>query len=239
MKVLVVDDDPDIVEAVGICFALRWPEVDLVEAPDGQSALDRFDSEQPEVVILDIGLPDMTGIEVCGALRERSNVPIVMLTAKDGELDKVKGLETGADDYITKPFSHLELLARIKAVLRRTAVGAVGANGQPFKSGEFVFDFASRQVSYRGQRVQLTPTEHNLLYHLTKNHPRVVQHKTLLAKVWGREYIEETEYLKVHVQRIRSKFSEIDPDFNPIENERGIGYRLNVEQTTGATAVTA
>jgi DNA-binding response OmpR family regulator len=234
MKVLVVDDDPDIVEAVGICFALRWPEVDLVEAPDGQTALERFESEQPDVVILDIGLPDMSGLEVCGRLRGQSDVPIVMLTAKDGELDKVKGLETGADDYITKPFSHLELLARIKAVLRRSAVGSIGSNDPPFESGGFMFDFAARQVSFSGHRVQLTPTEYNLLYHLTKNHPRVVQHKTLLAKVWGREYVEETEYLKVHVQRIRSKFAEIDPDFNPVENERGIGYRLNVGQPAGA-----
>ena len=230
MKVLVVDDDPDIVEAVGICFALRWPEAELVEAPDGTVALERFDEESPDVVILDIGLPDMSGLEVCARLREQSNVPIIMLTAKDGELDKVQGLESGADDYITKPFSHLELLARIKAVLRRTAVGTLGTNEAPFESGPFSFDFAGHQVLYDGKKVPLTPTEYNLLYHLTKNHPKVVQHRTLLAKVWGREYIEETEYLKVHVQRIRSKFASVSPGFDPIENERGVGYRLRLAQ---------
>ena len=121
MKVLVVDDDPDIVEAVSICFALRWPDAELVDAPDGATALSTFESEEPDVVILDLGLPDMNGLEVCRKIRETSEVPILILTARGGELNKVQGLEMGADDYITKPFSHLELLARIKAVLRRAA----------------------------------------------------------------------------------------------------------------------
>ncbi len=231
MKVLAVDDDPDIIEAVGICFALRWPEVELVQAPDGNSALSLFGIEQPDVVILDVGLPDISGLDVCSRLREMTDVPIVMLTARDSELDMVKGLETGADDYITKPFSHLELLARIKAVLRRSSVGALGTNEAAFVQGPFKFNFSDHTVSYDGVKAPLTPTEYNLLYHLTKNHPNVVQRRTLLAKVWGREYIEETEYLKVHVQRIRAKFAAINPNFDPIENERGVGYRLNLQQT--------
>ena len=231
MKVLAVDDDPDIIEAVGICFALRWPEVELIQAPDGNTALAQFEAEQPDVVILDIGLPDVSGLEVCARLREKTDAPIIMLTARDSELDMVRGLETGADDYITKPFSHLELLARIKAVLRRSAVGELGSNDAPFVSGPFRFDFADHTVSYEGSKVPLTPTEYNLLYHLTKNHPKVVQHRTLLAKVWGREYIDETEYLKVHVQRIRAKFASVSPHADPIENERGVGYRLNLKQT--------
>lgn len=236
MKVLAVDDDPDIIEAVGICFALRWPEVELVQAPDGTTALQQYDAERPDVVILDIGLPDISGLEVCNRLREVTDVPIIMLTARDSELDMVKGLETGADDYITKPFSHLELLARIKAVLRRTAVGSLGTNEAPFIDGQFSFEFSDHSVSYGGQKIPLTPTEYNLLYHLTKNHPNVVQRRTLLAKVWGREYIDETEYLKVHVQRIRAKFAAVNPDFDPIENERGVGYRLNLRQAAEAEA---
>ncbi len=234
MKVLAVDDDPDIIEAVGICFALRWPEVELVQAPDGKTALERFKEEQPDVVILDIGLPDISGLDVCAQLRESTDVPIVMLTARDSELDMVRGLETGADDYITKPFSHLELLARIKAVMRRTAVGSVNSNQASFVDGPFEFNYADHSVSYDGEKVPLTPTEYNLLYHLTKNHPNVVEHRTLLAKVWGREYIDETEYLKVHVQRIRAKFAEVSAKADPIETERGVGYRLNLRQMAEA-----
>lgn len=234
MKVLAVDDDPDIIEAVGICFALRWPEVELVQAPDGNTALEQFEAEKPDVVILDIGLPDISGLDVCNRLREITNVPIVMLTARDSELDMVRGLETGADDYITKPFSHLELLARIKAVMRRTAVGSINSSHEPFIDGPFEFNFADHSVSYDSEKIPLTPTEYNLLYHLTKNHPNVVEHRTLLAKVWGREYLDETEYLKVHVQRIRSKFAAINTDADPIETERGVGYRLKLRETAQA-----
>ena len=236
MKVLAVDDDPDIIEAVGICFALRWPEVELVQAPDGATALAQFEAEQPDVVILDIGLPDISGLEVCARLREHTDAPIIMLTARDSELDMVRGLETGADDYITKPFSHLELLARMKAVLRRSVIGTLGSGEPPFVDGPFRFDFADHTVRYEGTKVPLTPTEYNMLYHLTKNHPKVVRHRTLLAKVWGREYIDETEYLKVHVQRIRAKFAAVSPGVDPIENERGVGYRLNLRQPVDSSA---
>ncbi len=227
MKVLVVDDDPDIVEAVSICFALRWPDAELVDAPDGTTALTVFESENPDVVILDLGLPDMNGMEVCRTIREHSQVPILILTARGGELNKVQGLEMGADDYITKPFSHLELLARIKAVMRRASAPQPGGDGEPFEEGDFKFDFTAHRVYVGNTAVQLTKTEYGLLFHLTKNYPNVVQHKTLLAKIWGREYIDETDYLKVHVQRIRRKFAEIQPDLDPIATERGIGYRLS------------
>jgi len=228
MKVLVVDDDPDIVEAVSICFALRWPDAELVDAPDGTTALSTFESEEPDVVILDLGLPDMNGLEVCRTIREDSQVPILILTARGGELNKVQGLEMGADDYITKPFSHLELLARIKAVMRRASAPEPGGEGEAFEEGDFKFDFAAHRVFAGDTHVPLTKTEYGLLFHLTKNYPNVVQHKTLLAKIWGREYIDETDYLKVQVQRIRRKFSEANSSLDPIANERGVGYRLSV-----------
>ena len=226
MKVLVVDDDPDIVEAVSICFALRWPDAELVDAPDGTTALAEFEAQDPDVVILDLGLPDMNGLEVCQTIRTESQVPILILTARGGELNKVRGLEMGADDYITKPFSHLELLARIKAVMRRAAAPHPGG-GETFEEGDFKFDFATHRVFAGETPVQLTKTEYGLLFHLTKNYPNVVQHKTLLAKVWGREYVEESDYLKVHVQRIRRKFADVQPNLDPIATERGIGYRLS------------
>ncbi len=229
MKVLVVDDDPDIIEAVSICFALRWPDAQVVDAPDGETGLEQFRDENPDVVILDLGLPDANGLDICSRIREVSQVPILILTARGGEMNKVRGLELGADDYITKPFSHLELLARIKAVLRRSTLGLLGGNEEPFENGRFKFDYAAHRVYLDDQQVSLTPTEYNLLYHLTKNFPNVVQHKTLLAKVWGREYIDEADYLKVHIQRIRSKFTAIDPKAQLIANERGVGYRLSIK----------
>ena len=228
MKVLVVDDDPDILEAVHICFALRWEDAELFEAPDGTSAIQRFREHNPDVVILDLNLPDIDGFEVCRTIRETSDVPVIMLTARGGEVDKVKGLEMGADDYITKPFSHLELLARIRAVLRRYQLGAIGGDEQPFEKGPLKFDFAAHRVEYGGEQVPLTPLEWNLMYHLVKNYPNVVQHRTLLAKVWGREYIDEMDYLKVHVQRIRSKFNSVADNTDVIANERGVGYRLSI-----------
>jgi len=226
MKILVVDDDPDIVEAVNICFALRWPDAEILEAPDGKTALDRFDRDEPDVVILDLGLPDMDGFEVCEEMRKTSQVPILILTARGGEVNKVRGLELGADDYITKPFSHIELLARIRAVQRRAGTPPPGGDEEPFELGGMEFDFRAREVRFQGENIHLTPIEYSLLYHLTKNWPRVVLHKTLLAKVWGREYVDETDYLKVHVQRIRSKFALIDPQAEPVATERGVGYRL-------------
>jgi DNA-binding response OmpR family regulator len=226
MKVLVVDDDPDIVEAVSICFALRWPDTELVDAPDGTTALAAFEAEDPDVIILDLGLPDMSGLEVCKTIREDSQVPILILTARGGELNKVQGLEMGADDYITKPFSHLELLARIKAVLRRASAPPPGAANSTFEDGDFKFDFQAHRVYAGENAVQLTKTEYGLLYHLTMNFPNVVTHRTLLAKVWGREYVDETDYLKVHVQRIRKKFDAVLPGFELIATERGTGYRL-------------
>ena len=226
MKILVVDDDPDIVEAVNICFALRWPDAEILEAPDGTTALDRLGKDDPDVVILDLGLPDMDGFEVCEEMRKTSQVPILILTARGGEANKARGLELGADDYITKPFSHIELLARIRAVLRRASAPPPGGDEAPFEMRDMKFDFAAREVYFKGQRIQLTPIEYSLLYHLTKNWPRAVMHRTLLAKVWGREYVDETDYLKVHVQRIRSKFASIHPGAEPIATERGVGYRL-------------
>jgi DNA-binding response OmpR family regulator len=228
MRVLVVDDDPDILEAVNICFALRWEDADVVEAPDGTTAIQRFRETNPDVVILDLNLPDVDGFQVCKTIRETSEVPVIMLTARGGEVEKVKGLEMGADDYITKPFSHLELLARIRAVLRRYQLGAVGTDEQPFEKGPLVFNFAAHRVEFKNEQVPLTPLEWNLMYHLVKNYPNVVQHRTLLAKVWGREYVEEMDYLKVHVQRIRSKFGAVSQDAEIIANERGVGYRLSI-----------
>jgi len=226
MKVLVIDDAPDVVEVVRLCFELRWPEATVLSADDGASGLELVEAESPDIIILDIGLPDMDGYEVCREIRRWSDVPVIMLTVRSEDTDIVKGLELGADDYITKPFSHIELLARVQAVLRRVEMLPLESGEQPFVSGELRVDFAAREVHVRGVLVKLTPIEYNLLYHLIKNAGRVLTHASLLGKVWGREYFDAINYLKVHIQHLRQKLEEDPQDPKMIITERGVGYKF-------------
>jgi two-component system KDP operon response regulator KdpE len=167
----------------------------------------------------------MDGFHLCQEIRAVCDVPIVMLSARDSEVDKVRGLEMGADDYITKPFSHLELLARVRAVVRRYQ-NQMPSVGEVFESGNLRIDYASRTVSVSGDQVRLTPTEYSLLFHLSRNAGRVLPHQTLLAKVWGREYTDEIDYLKVYIRRLRQKL-EGDPEMiGRIVSERGVGYKF-------------
>jgi DNA-binding response OmpR family regulator len=225
MKVLVVDDEPDVREVVNLCFSLRWPDADVTSAGDGEQVLKAIEQDAPDLVLLDINLPGMDGFQTCQEIRLISDVPIVMLSARDGEVDKVRGLEMGADDYITKPFSHLELLARVRAVLRRYQSQSP-ALGEIFESGDLIVDYASRQVSVGGQHVRLTPTEYSLLFHLTRNSGHILPHHTLLAKVWGREYTDEIDYLKVYIRRLRQKLEGGAQAIGQIVSERGVGYKF-------------
>jgi two-component system KDP operon response regulator KdpE len=159
-------------------------------------------------------------------IRFFSDVPVVMLTARDNTVDKVKGLELGADDYVTKPFNHLELLARIKAVLRRLDMPAPKSRAPSFHSGDMEMDFDAQEVRVRGERVELTPTEYKLLYHLVRNAGRTLMHGTLLAKVWGRDYVDEVDYLRVYVRRLRDKLGDDPEKPRYIRTERGLGYRF-------------
>src|SRR3990172_10948 len=225
MKVLVVDDEPDVIEVVNLCFGLRWPEAQVIAAGNAEEALKLVEEHSPDLILLDIMLPDMDGFHLCREIRAFSDIPIIMVTARDSEMDKVRGLEMGADDYITKPFSHLELLARVRAVPRRYE-SQLPAVGEVFESGDLRIDYAGRQVTVCGQPVRLTPTEYSLLFHLTRNAGRVLPHHTLLAKVWGREYVDEIDYLKVYVRRLRQKL-EGDPEtMGRIVSERGVGYKF-------------
>jgi two-component system KDP operon response regulator KdpE len=226
MKILVIDDAPDVIESVRLGFTLQWREVEVLGADGGERGLDLIENEKPDLVLLDIGLPDLDGYEVLRQIRAFSDVPVVMLTARDDTLDLVKGLELGADDYVTKPFNHLELLARVKAVLRRLDMPAPADRAPSFRSGDLEMDFARQELRLAGERVDLTPTEYKLLYHLVRNAGYVLTHGTLLAKVWGREYVDEVDYLRVYVRRLRDKLRD-DPD-QPryIRTERGLGYRF-------------
>lgn len=230
MKVLVIEDAPDVVEAIRLGFALQWREVDVLGAERGEEGVDMVESERPDLVLLDIGLPDIDGYEVLREVRAFSDVPVIMLTARDDTFDKVKGLELGADDYVTKPFDHLELLARIRAVLRRLDMPAPRSRAPSFRSRDLEIHFDTREVRVRGEPVDLTPTEYKLLYHLVRNAGRVLTHGTLLAKVWGREYIDEVDYLRVYIRRLRDKLDDEPEHPRYIETERGLGYRFIVER---------
>jgi two-component system KDP operon response regulator KdpE len=226
MRIVVVDDEPDVVESIRLGFDLQWREVEVLGAADGEAALDLVEREAPDIVLLDIGLPGRDGFDVLRALREFSDVPVVMLTARDDPMDKVKGLELGADDYVTKPFNHLELMARVRAVLRRHDMPAPASRAPSFRSGDLEVDFARQEARLRGERLDLTPTEYKLLYHLVRNAGHVLQHGTLLAKVWGREYVDETDYVRVYIRRLRDKLGD-DPEHpRYIQTERRLGYRF-------------
>ena len=227
MKVLIIDDDPDIVEAITLSFGLQWPDAIVLGAADAGEARSAFASENPDVVLLDIALPDADGFEVLNWVRERSDVPVLMISARGEEIDKVRGLELGADDYITKPFGYLELSARIRAVIRRAQSLPPMSGGGKFESGDLVVNYSSHEVFVKGRQVKLTPIEYKLLYQLTRNAGHVLMHDHLLTKIWGPEYLGELDYLRIYIRRLREKL-EANPQ-QPVQilTERGIGYRFN------------
>jgi len=204
MNVLVIDDAEEVIEAV-ISFTLQWRETKVIGAIDGETGLDLIEREHPNVVLLDVMMPGMDGYDVLRRIRLFSDVPVIMLTAKNGVLDTVKGLELGADDYVTKPFDHLELLARVNALMRRLSMPHVASLTPSFMSGRLAIDFARQEVSIDDHAVSLTPVESKVLYHLVRNAGHILQHETLLAKVWGREYTNEIDYLRVYICRLRVK----------------------------------
>ena len=205
--ILVVDDEVSIIRFVSA--RLRKEGYEVVTASNGEEGLLRAEEENPALALLDIMMPKMDGFEVCRRLREWSEVPIIMLSAKGEESDKVKCLDLGADDYITKPFGTEELLARVRAVLRRAEVTGAVSDRPPFASGDLKISFAQRQVTVAGREVKLTPTEFGLLQELTLNAGKVLTHTHLLQKVWGPEYRDEKEYLHEFVRRLRNK---LEPD---------------------------
>jgi two-component system KDP operon response regulator KdpE len=226
MRILIVDDEPDVIESVRLGFTLQWREVDVLGAASGEAGLDAIEREHPDIVLLDVGLPDIDGFEALRRIRAFSDVPVVMLTARDDSMDKVKGLELGADDYVTKPFNHLELMARVKAVLRRLEMPAPASRAPSFRAGDIEVDFARQEARLRGERLDLTPTEYKLLYHLVRNAGHILQHGTLLAKVWGREYVNEVDYIRVYIRRLRDKLGDDPASPRYIRTERGLGYRF-------------
>ncbi len=226
MKALIIDDDPDVLDVVSLCFEIRWPDATVLRAQDGARGIATLEKEGADIIILDLGLPDMDGLDVCKKVRQTNTVPIIILTVRDQSTDIVRGLEAGADDYITKPFNQMEFLARVQAVLRRGQPQTPDERERVFQNGELIINFAQREVRVGGDLVKLTPTEYNLLYQLASNPGKPMSHRDLLTKVWGQEYVDANDYLKVHMQHLRRKLNDNPDDPHVIATERGVGYRF-------------
>ena len=223
-RVLVVEDEESFSEA--ITFMLEREGYEVVVAADGSAAIEEFDKSGPDIILLDLMLPGLPGTEVCRQIRTRSQVPIIMLTAKDGEVDKVVGLELGADDYVTKPFSSRELLARLRAVLRRN--GDVEELLPPaVEAGPVRMDVDRHVVTVRGQQITMPLKEFDLLEILVRNSGRVLTRAQLIDRVWGSDYVGDTKTLDVHIKRLRAKVEE-DPA-HPVHlvTVRGLGYKYD------------
>jgi len=226
VKVVVIDDAPDIVEVVSLCFQLRWSGTEVLSAGEGGEGLGLIEAEEPDIVILDINLPDMNGFQVIRELRRFSHVPVIMLTVKGEDTDIARGLEMGADDYMVKPFSHIELIARAEAVLRRTRGQPVSGEERPFVSDKLSINFASNEVKVGGKPVKLTSTETKLLRHLIRNEGRLLSHENLLSKVWGEGYQDTRDLLRVHIQHLRQKLGDSIESPKIIVTEHGMGYKF-------------
>jgi len=223
-KILVVDDEERMVRFIRL--NLEHDGFQVVEAYKGSQAIQVLRDQLPDLVLLDVMMPDIDGFEVLKMIREINSVPVIMLTAKSEEDDKVHGLELGADDYITKPFSPRELVSRVRAVLRRADTVGSGVRGLIEVDDHLKIDFDRREVWLDGELVKLRPTEYRLLYHLVQNAGWVITHDQILAKVWGYEYRDEPHYVRLYINYLRQKL-EKDPA-NPVYilTERGIGYRF-------------
>ena len=226
MTILLVDDDPEIRASVRLGFELQWRDVEIREAATGSEALRLVEELRPELVLLDVGLPDLDGYAVLRQIRAFSAVPVIMLTARDEPIDKVRGLEAGADDYIGKPFDHLELVARVRAVLRRVDRRAPVARVASYRNGELEIDADAREVRVGARRVALTGTEWRLLDVLVANAGWIVAHERLQARVWGRDEPGDIDALRVYVRRLRAKLGDDAVRPRYLETVRGLGYRM-------------
>ncbi len=223
-KILVVEDEPSLVDALE--YGLATEGFDVVTSSDGEESLRLFDRERPDLVLLDVMLPGIPGTEVCKRIRLASAVPIIMLTARDSEIDKVVGLELGADDYVTKPFSMRELTARVRAVLRRGSESDLPDVSAPLEMRGVRMDPERYEVSARGEPVELPPKEFALLELLLRNAGRVMTRDLIIDRVWGGDYVGDTKTLDVHIKRLRSRLEEDPREPSLIVTVRGVGYKF-------------
>lgn len=226
-RILVVDDEPAVTDL--LAYNLRKAHYDVLLAADGRAALRLAQESKPDLILLDLMIPEVDGLDVCRELRKSSNVPIIMITARGEEVDRVVGLEIGADDYVTKPFSVRELMARVKAVLRRAE--NEGAEKEPSTflrgPGNLWMDVERREVKAADKSIELTRLEFDLLHRLLMNAGRVLTRERLLEQAWGYDYVGDTRAVDSAIKRLRAKLREASPDADCIESVRGLGYRVN------------
>lgn len=227
MKVLLIEDNAEIVTGITITFKLRWPEASVTTTEHGTEGISIAKAESPDIIILDINLPDISGFEVLRQIRLFSDVPVIILSVRSGEIDQLQGLDTGADDYILKPFRPSDLLARVTAVLRRKSGKVEVEDLPPLVVGNIVINFAKHEVSLSEQRLHLTVTEDNILFLLARNEGRLMTHDAIMNEVWGDEaaYIDSGA-LKRYIYQLRTKLGDKSDPPQLIVNERGMGYRL-------------
>lgn len=231
LKVLVADDDPNICEIIRLYFEQQW--IELIIVHDGLAALEAVEKESPHIVILDVMMPKMDGFQVCKEINKKYDIPIIMLTAKGEEVDRVLGLELGADDYVTKPFSPRELLARIKAIFRRMQPKQLAASEEE-KQRELSFPGLTinpqrREVLVKEEKVTFRPKEFDILYFLASNHGNVYTREQLLEQVWGYDFFGDIRTVDVHIKKIRQKLNGLEHDY--IQTVWGVGYKFEVDST--------
>jgi DNA-binding response OmpR family regulator len=222
-KILVVDDEPTLLATLS--YSLEQENYDVVTASDGEAAVEVTRAACPDLVVLDLMLPGMSGLEVCRVLRKETSVPVLMLTAKDSEIDKVVGLEVGADDYVTKPFGMPELLARVRALLRRSSVTPPRV-GDVLRSGDLAVDLVRREVTRNGETIHLKPKEFELLAYFMRNPGRAVTRDQLLSDIWGFDFAGDTRTVDVHVRWLRTKIEDAPDGPTRLVTVRGTGYRF-------------
>ena len=225
LKLLIADDARDVAEVIAFGARMAWPGCRVAIADNGAEALDLFREVAADLVVLDVGMSPPNGFEVCRCIRAVSQVPILMLTAHDTTLDKVRALDLGADDYMTKPFDHLELFARLRAMLRRPTSNPA-ATAPDFACAELSLVFATQEVRLNGSVVRLTAIEYRLLEELVRHAGTVLPHQVLLERVWGPAYVDDVQYLKVFVRRLRRKLGDTADHPRFIHTEWGFGYRF-------------
>ena len=226
MKVLIIEDNHQVVRDISFCLRLRYPEVIVISIAEGAKGIDMVETETPDLLMVGSSLSDIDTLDLINEIREFSDVPLIVLSEAETDMDRARGLEAGADEYVIKPFSPIELLARVQALLRRTQ----GLGFKPERlvsiNSELTINFTTHEVFRSGKPIKLTPTEYNLLSQLVRNEGRVLTHRALLEKVWGSECVNDPSFVKKYIYRLRSK---LEPDASKPQmllTERGIGYRI-------------
>ena len=223
MKILMIEDDNNIINAVTFAFKLGWPNVTLLPTGQGQKGIDLVESENPDIVLLDLGLPDINGLEVIKQIRLFSEVPILILTVNVDEATVVQALELGANDYVFKPFRQMELLARVKRLIK--ASHDTG-NNKSLVYGPFIFNYTRRELIYNERKIDLQTIENEIIYQLLKNAPNIVEYSALARTVWGSDEVDVSDCLRVHIHKLRNKISKAIPSEQIIRTKTGVGYYI-------------